>query len=60
MRLVQLTDGTERFVALVDEPKLLLLDSVKSVFDLASLAIRRKTTLSQTGQIPRLRRTTQL
>ena len=47
MRLVQLTRGTERSVALVDEPNLLLLDKVKSVFEIASLAIKRKTALSQ-------------
>lgn len=50
MRLVQLTNGTERWVALVDEPRLLLLDKVKSVVELASLAIKRRTLLSELAQ----------
>src|SRR4051812_15596204 len=47
MRLVQLTDGSARSVALVVEPDLVLLDKVKSVFELASLAIKRGIALSQ-------------
>ncbi len=47
MRLVQLANGTERSVALVEEPKLLLLDKVKSVFELGSLAIKGGTALTQ-------------
>jgi hypothetical protein len=47
MRLVQLANGTSRGVALVDEPNLILLQDVLSVLELATSAIKHKTTLSQ-------------
>ena len=37
-RVVQLTDGTTRRVALVDEPRLRLVDGVSSIYELATLA----------------------
>jgi hypothetical protein len=37
-RVVQLTDGTARRVALVDEPTLRLVDGVSSIYELATLA----------------------
>jgi hypothetical protein len=39
-RVVQITDGATRRVALVDEPSLRLLDGVSTVYELAALAIR--------------------
>src|SRR6476646_7593498 len=39
MRLVQLRKGSDRRVAIVDEPRLRLLDGVTSVYELASSAI---------------------
>ena len=45
-RVVQLTDGTTRRVALVDEPVLRLLDSVSSIYDLATLATQSGDALS--------------
>lgn len=41
MRLVQLTSGAERRVALVEEPNLRLLSGPSSVYELANLAIER-------------------
>jgi hypothetical protein len=46
IRLVQITDGTLRRVAIVDEPKLRLLDGVDSVYALAQEAIARGAPLS--------------
>jgi len=40
MRLVQLRNGKDRRVALVEEPQLRLLDGVSSVYSLAEVAIR--------------------
>lgn len=45
MRLVQLTSGAERRVALVEEPNLRLLSGLSSVYELANLAIERGSTL---------------
>jgi hypothetical protein len=45
-RLVQLTDGTSRRVALVDEPTLRLLDGVSSIYELATLAAETGDALS--------------
>ena len=47
MRLVQLANGTERHVALVDEPNLVLLKDVVSMLELATRAIKQRTDLSQ-------------
>jgi hypothetical protein len=47
MRLVQLANGTERRVALVDEPKLAVLDEVSSLLDLATRAVKQKITLTK-------------
>jgi hypothetical protein len=47
MRLVQLTNGGERHIALVDEPDLVLLNDVVSILELATRAIEQKTALSQ-------------
>jgi len=47
MRLVQLTNGAERRVALVDEPDLVLLNDVVSMLELTTRAIKQKTALSQ-------------
>jgi hypothetical protein len=46
-RLVQVKKGDVRRVALVEEPQLRFLDEVKSVFELAQLAISAKTKLSE-------------
>lgn len=46
-RVVQLTDGTTRRVALVDEPSLRLVDGVATVYELATLAADRGDALSQ-------------
>lgn len=45
MRLVQLTDGIDRRVAVVDEPNLRLLEGGASVYDLAQRAISAEMTL---------------
>jgi hypothetical protein len=47
MRLVQLANGTLRAVALVDEPHLVLLTQVTSVFQLAQRALHQKTALTK-------------
>jgi hypothetical protein len=41
-RLVQIQNGLERAVALVEEPRLRLLGGVKSVFELARRRLIRK------------------
>ena len=46
-RLVQIKKGGLRRVALVDEPHLRFLDNVESVFELAQVAISRRTKLSE-------------
>ncbi len=46
MRLVQIKKGIVRRVALVDEPQLRVLDGCNSVFELAQLAIKSRTKLS--------------
>ncbi len=46
MRLVQLANGSLRAVALVDEPHLVLLTQVTSVFQLARRALDQKTALT--------------
>ena len=45
-RVVQLTDGTTRRVALVDEPTLRLVDGVSSIYELATLATETGDALS--------------
>ena len=45
-RVVQLTDGRARRVALVDEPTLRLLDGVSSIYELATLATETGDVLS--------------
>lgn len=45
MRLVQLTNGPDRRVAVVDEPNVRLLEGVESVYGLARRAIAKETTL---------------
>lgn len=47
MRLVQIQNGTERRVAIVDEPKLLVLREVESVFALAGRALSTGQRLSE-------------
>jgi hypothetical protein len=47
MRLVQLANGTERRVALVDEPSLVMLKDVVSVLELATTALKRNMALSK-------------
>ena len=47
MRLVQLKKGNERRVAIVEEPRLRLLDGVASVYELANFAIKAGDDLSQ-------------
>jgi hypothetical protein len=47
LRLIQLKKGNERRVALVDEPRLRLLDGVASIYDVAHTAIAEGTDLSQ-------------
>jgi hypothetical protein len=47
MRLVQLTNGTERHVALVDEPSLILLKDAGSTLELATRALKQGTALSK-------------
>ncbi len=47
MRLVQLANGNLRAVALVNEPHLVLLTQVTSVFQLAQRALDQKTALTQ-------------
>lgn len=46
MRLVQLRNGEERRVAIVEEPQLRLLDGVHSVYSLAEAAIRDRAKLT--------------
>jgi hypothetical protein len=46
IRLVQISDGSSRRVALVDEPYLRVLDGVHSVYDLATECIRENAVLS--------------
>jgi hypothetical protein len=50
-RLVQIQNGTTRAVALVEEPRLRLLDGVKSIFQLAQEAVDSKTSLTASIQI---------
>jgi hypothetical protein len=50
LRLIQLKKGNERRVALVDEPRLRLLDGVPSIYDLANAAIADGTNLSHVVQ----------
>jgi hypothetical protein len=50
-RVVQLTDGTTRRVALVDEPTLRLIDGVSSLYELATLATRTGDPLSGLVQV---------
>jgi hypothetical protein len=45
-RLVQIQNGATRAVALVEEPRLRLLDGVKSIFELAQAAADSKTALT--------------
>lgn len=47
MRLVQLRNGRERRVAIVEEPQLRLLDGVSSVYSLAEAAIRDRAKLTE-------------
>jgi hypothetical protein len=47
MRLVQIQNGTNRRVALVEEPQLRLLAGVKSIYDLATIADSRQTPLTK-------------
>jgi hypothetical protein len=47
MRLTQLADGDRRAVALVREPRLILLDEVTSIYQLAQRALSNKTALTQ-------------
>lgn len=47
MRLVQLTNGNLRSVALVEEPHLVLLNEVTSVYQLAQRALAQKTDLTK-------------
>lgn len=47
LRLVQLKNENERRVALVDEPRLHLLDGVASIYQVANTAIAESTDLSQ-------------
>jgi hypothetical protein len=49
-RVVQLTDGTTRRVALVDEPTLHLIDGVSSIYELATLATQGAGPLSALAQ----------
>jgi hypothetical protein len=49
-RVVQLTDGSSRRVALVDEPALRLIDGVASTYDLAALATESGDALSALAQ----------
>lgn len=46
MRLVQLQKDSERRVAIVEEPNLLLLEDVESVFELAQIAVTNRSSLS--------------
>ena len=50
-RLVQIQNGDTRAVALVEEPRLRLLDGVKSIFELAQVAADSKTALTALIQI---------
>jgi hypothetical protein len=45
-RVVQLTDGTTRRVALVDEPRLRIIDGASSIYELATLAAETGDALS--------------
>lgn len=47
MRLVQLANGNLRAVALVDEPHLVLLNEVTSIYQLVQRALGQKTTLTK-------------
>src|SRR5258707_6141429 len=46
MRLVQLKKGNERRVAIVEEPRLRLLEGVRSIYELAQAAISQGSDLS--------------
>lgn len=46
MRLVQLQKDQQRRVAIVDDPNLVLLEDIESVFELAQIAITNRTPLS--------------
>ena len=50
MRLVQLRNGNERRVAIVEEPQLRLLDGVSSVYALAQAAIRDRVKLTDLAE----------
>ena len=50
IRLVQIANGSARRVALVDEPRLRVLASVQSVYELASECIRDRALLSERAQ----------
>ena len=45
-RLVQIQNGKTRAIALVDEPRLRLLDGVNSIFELAQQAVDSKIALT--------------
>lgn len=46
MRLIQIRKGRERAVALVEEPRVRIIGGFKSVYDLASAALQRGTSLT--------------
>ncbi len=46
-RLIQLKKGEDRRVALVDEPRLRMLDGVRSIYELANAAIAGGVDLSR-------------
>jgi len=50
VRLIQLRKGAERVVALVDEPRLRLIDGVPSIYALANEGIRQGSKLSALAQ----------
>ncbi len=51
MRLVQLANGDLRGVAVVEEPHLILLDEVTSVYQLAERSLTQKTALTKLGSL---------
>ena len=55
-RVVQLTDGTTRRVALVDEPALRLVDAASSIYELAMLATETGDALYSGGEEGTIRR----
>ena len=49
-RLIQIQKGTERRVALVDEPRLRLLANVPSIYSLANQAVRTGKKISEAAE----------